>query len=176
MMPLPILIHHLQSQTKGDLADIVYADDTLLLAASDGHLQEFLSIVSVTFSSMWSLHSHTDRGTPRGTPGIGYLAAVVTHKGLPGHELGRRRIGIAKADFTDLPRVRKHSSLPVHRKAYIYKTLFESEICMVSAVYVVLQPNVDNSMGSNTDASSYHWHSTFVSFPCSKHGFLHRTR
>ena len=35
---------------------------------------------------------------------------------------------MAKADFTDLQKVWKHSSLPVHRKVHIYKTLVESKL------------------------------------------------
>ena len=128
---------------KGDLADIVYADDTLLLATSDGHLQEFLSRVADA-GKLYGMELHWDKfqllsvqcraciRTPSGehiesTPGINYLGAVVTHTGLPGHELGRR-IGMAKADFTDLQKVWKHSSLPVHRKVHTYKTLVESKL------------------------------------------------
>ena len=104
------------------LPDIVYADDTLLLATSDGHLQEFLSR-DADGGKLYSMELHWDKfqllsvqcraciRTPRGehiesAPGINYLGAVVTHIGLPGHELGRR-IGIAKADFIDLHKVWK---------------------------------------------------------------------
>ena len=128
---------------KGDLADIVYADDTLLLATCDSHLQEFLSRVADA-GKLYGMELHWDKfqllsvqcrariRTPSGehiepSPGINYLGAVVTHTGLPGHELGRR-IGMVKADFTDLQKVWKHSSLPVHRKVHIYKTLVESKL------------------------------------------------
>ena len=37
-------------------------------------------------------------------PGIDYLGSVLSHDGLPGHELGRR-VGKAKADFLQLQKV-----------------------------------------------------------------------
>ena len=45
---------------KGDLADIVYAHDTLLLATSDGHLQEFLSRVADAGKS-YGMELHWDK-------------------------------------------------------------------------------------------------------------------
>ena len=43
---------------------------------------------------------------------IDYLGSIVSCDGLPGHELGRR-IWMAKADFLQLQKVWKHSSLPI---------------------------------------------------------------
>ena len=37
-------------------------------------------------------------------PGMDYLGTIISHTGLPGHELGRR-IGMAKADFQTLQMV-----------------------------------------------------------------------
>ena len=125
------------------MADIVYADDTLLLATSDGHLQEFLSRVADA-GKLYGMELHRDKfqllsvqcraciRTPSGehiesAPGINYLGPVVTHTGLPGHELGRR-IGMAKADFTELQQVWKHASLPVHRQVHVYQTLVGSKL------------------------------------------------
>ena len=37
----------LEAYENGDLSDVVYADDTLLLSVSQRHLQEYLSAVAV---------------------------------------------------------------------------------------------------------------------------------
>ena len=60
-------------------------------------------------------------------PGIDYLGSVLTHDGLPGHELGRR-IGTANRDLLELQKVWKHSSFPRFRKIEIYKALIESKL------------------------------------------------
>ena len=56
-----------------------------------------------------------------------YTYVCMCNTGLPGHELGHR-IGIAKADYTDLQKDWKHFSLPVHRKVHMYKTLVASKL------------------------------------------------
>ena len=66
---------------KGNLAEIVYGDDALPHATSDGK-----------FYSGMELHWEEFQSTSvqcRATPGISYLSAVVTHTGLPRHKLGR---------------------------------------------------------------------------------------
>ena len=51
----PLAAYH-----RGDLADIVYADDTLLLASSDGHLQEFLSQIAEA-GQLYGMELHWDK-------------------------------------------------------------------------------------------------------------------
>lgn len=128
---------------RGDVADIVYADDTLLLASSDRHLQEFLSRVADA-GRLYGMEFHWDKFQllqvqchasvfkPDGSqilakPGMDYLGTIISHTGLPGHELGRR-IGMAKADFQTLQKIWKHSSLGTNRKIAIYKALIESKL------------------------------------------------
>ena len=128
---------------RGDLADIVYADDTLLLASCDHYLQEFLGRVADA-GRLYGMELHWDKfqllqvqchasiSTPTGESiapkqGIDYLGTVLSHDGLPGHELGRR-IGMAKADFLNLQKVWKHSSLHWTRKVEIFKALIESKL------------------------------------------------
>ena len=135
--------HSLAAYHRGDLADIVYADDTLLLASSDGHLQEFLSKVAEA-GQLYGMELHWDKfqllqvqcqssiRAPSGDRiepkrGIDYLGPIVSCDGLPGHELGRR-IGMAKADFLQLQKFWKHSSLPIARKLQIYVALIESKL------------------------------------------------
>ena len=104
IMTMTILMHDAVSNLdvpsavayeKGDLADIVYADDTLLLATCDSHLQEFPSRVADA-GKLYGMELHWDKfqllsvqcrarvRTPSGehiepSPGINYLGAVVTH-------------------------------------------------------------------------------------------------
>ena len=133
----------LLAYNRGDLADIVYADDTLLLGTSDPHLQDYLSQIADA-GLLYGMELHWDKfqllqvqcqaiiRTPTGehiSPklGIDYLGSVLSHDGLPGHELGRR-IGMAKRDFLELQKVWKHSSLSRDRKIQIYKALIESKL------------------------------------------------
>ena len=62
-------------------------------------------------------HPHIAQSHPR----------FLSYDGLPGHELGRR-IGMAKADVTNLQRVWKLSSLHSTRKVEISKALIESKL------------------------------------------------
>ena len=128
---------------RGDLADIVYADDTLLLATSDHCLQEFLAKVADAGAlygmelhwgkfQLLEVQCHASISTPAGEriaskSGLDYLGTVLSYDGLPGHELGRR-VGMAKADFTNLQKVWKHSSLHWTRKVEIFKALIESKL------------------------------------------------
>ena len=122
---------------RGDLADLVYADDALLLASCDHYLQEFLGRVAGA-GRLYGVELHWDKfqllqvqchasisTAPK--QGIDYLGTVLSHGGLPGHELGRR-IGMAKADFLNLQKVWKHSSLHWTRKVQIFKALIESKV------------------------------------------------
>ena len=75
---------------------------------------------------------HASISTPTGEriaskSGLDYLGTVRSYDTLPGHELGRR-IGMAKADFTNLQKVWKHSSPHWTRKVEIYKALIESKL------------------------------------------------
>ena len=136
-------VSSLDAYHRGDLADIVYADDTLLLASSGRHLQELLSRVADA-GKLYGMELHWDKfqllqvnchssiRTPTGErieskSGIDYLGSVLTHDGLPGHELGRR-IGMAKADFMALQKVWKHSSLSHDRKLDIFRSFIESKL------------------------------------------------
>ena len=127
----------------GDLADVVYADDTLLLATSDHCLQEFLAKVADA-GALYGMELHWDKfqllevqchasiSTPTGErvaskSGLDYLGTVLSFDCLPGHELGRR-IEMAKADFTNLQKVWKHSSLHWTREVEIYKALIEPKL------------------------------------------------
>ena len=126
---------------RGDLADLVYADDTLLLGSSTCFLEEFLRAVGTAGRTLgMELHDgkfqllqircsgklRNSRGQPiESTPSLAYLGASISDDGKIGSELARR-IGAAKKDFRSLCKVWKHSSLTTRRKLDIFRSLVES--------------------------------------------------
>ena len=97
-----------------------YADDTLLLASSDGHSQKVLS-KHAEAGQLYGMELHGDKfqllpvqcqpsiHTPSGDRiepkwGIDYFGSIVSCGGLMGHAL-RGRIGVAQADFLQLQKV-----------------------------------------------------------------------
>ena len=132
-----------QAYSQGNLADLAYADDTLLIGASSEHVQEFLSAVAQA-GQRYGLELHPDklqllqihgRGkiiTDSGTEvtavsSLVYLGATLAADGRMGSELSRR-IGAAKADFRTLQKVWGHSDLTLSRKLEIYAALVESKL------------------------------------------------
>ena len=131
------------SYRNGTLADITFADDTLLLGVSPKILTEFLQCVaSAGMRYRMELHygklhllgvqSATSIPMPNGQPllpedSIMYLGTSLSKDGRLGTELGRR-IGCAKADFKALCKVWRHSSLTRRRKLEIYASLIETKL------------------------------------------------
>ena len=128
---------------KGDLADLLYADDTLLLRVSAGSLERYLAAFSKSGTS-FGLELHSNKyqfmqirtEAPVCRPdGVNiepatertFWGAVVTHDGRVPQELGRR-IGMGKSDFWILAKAWNHSSLSQVRKLDIYKTLVLSRL------------------------------------------------
>ena len=127
----------------GELSELVYADDTMLLACADEHLEEYLRAVQAAGrdyglelhmgkSQLMSVNSPCRVRTPQG-PDIPtrtemvYLGTVLCSDGTSGKELSRR-IGMAKATFSSLATVGKHASLTQVRKLELYKALVESRL------------------------------------------------
>ena len=128
---------------KGDLADLVYADDTLLIGTNSEHLHTFLTAVEAAGKSFGlELHSgkfqllqirtnepviNTDGIPISAVSSLGYLGASLASDGRVGSEL-YRRIGIAKGDFSALRKVWNRTSLGLQRKVAIFKALIESKL------------------------------------------------
>ena len=99
---------------------MVYADDTLLMAVRDDLLSEYVNAVAAAGKrygmelhwgkfQLLQVQCHSRVLTPDGSQiaardGMDYLGTVLSHDGLPGHEIGRR-IGISKRDFLALNKV-----------------------------------------------------------------------
>ena len=129
--------------TQGDLSDLVYADDTLLISVLDKHLSEYLRAVTAAgrdygMQLHWGkfqllpvngtcrLQKPDGEEVPNKTE-IEYLGTCLAADGTSGKKL-TRRMGTAKATFLSLVRLWKHSNLTRHRKMQIYISLVESRL------------------------------------------------
>lgn len=128
---------------RGDLADLVYADDTLLIGTSAQYLRLFLLAVEAS-GKQYGLELHSGKFQLLqvqttdaivnaneqhilSSPSLVYLGSSLAADGRVGSELNRR-IGIAKADFASLCKVWSHASLTQPRKVEIFKALIESRL------------------------------------------------
>ena len=107
---------------RGDLADIVCADDTLLMGVSTLHLTEYMQAVAAA-GRKYGMELHYGKFQEP----MMYLGTMLTADGKHGNELSRR-IGMAKSDFGALQKVWKHSSLHYRQKMQIYKAVVESRL------------------------------------------------
>ena len=128
---------------KGDLADITFADDTLLLGASPRFLSEFLSAVAsagqrygmeLHFGKLQLLNIQCNLQVPMpngaslsASNGMTYLGTVLKEDGHMGSELGRR-IGFANREVKDLCKDWRHSNVTRKRKLHIFSALIESKL------------------------------------------------
>ena len=128
---------------EGSLADLVYADDTLLMGVQVKHLTEFLRTVSDA-GARYGMELHNEKyqmiqvqqggcvNKPQGgkidnSKSIQYLGVILAADGCTGSELSRR-LGQAKSDFEVLHRVWNRSALTWRRKLHIFTALVESKL------------------------------------------------
>ena len=127
----------------GELADVVYADDTLLIGASSAHMTEYLNAICTAGRDLgmelhWGKfqllpvrcdpHIIAQDGTeiPVNTR-LDYLGTTLSGDGFCDNEVSRR-IGMAKANFNCLKKVWGHTALPWQRKLAIYASIVESNL------------------------------------------------
>ena len=141
----------------GSLADLVYADDTLLIGISQSLLEEYLNAVFVAgqrygmelhfgkFQLISTLSTPFPVSTPDGTlinatASMEYLGSAIHGDGCSDHEVNRR-IAFARADFDILAKTWTHSALTWRQKLNIYGSLVESKLLysMVSLVLTTAQ-------------------------------------
>ena len=122
----------------GSLAELLYADDTLLLSVSAKSLERFLSAVSCAGANYglelhWGKlqlikvrcneHVHRPDGTKiEPQTELLYLGSVVSDDGRVHRELSRR-LGMAGAEFRQLSRLWRHSCLGRARKIEIFNAV-----------------------------------------------------
>jgi hypothetical protein len=128
---------------RGELADVVYADDTLLLGANVKYVEVFLRAVAAAGRAL-GLELHEDKfqllqvrcnavvknnnqEPIASKTSMTYLGANLASDGRIGSELNGR-IGAAKGDFRSLSKVWRHSSLTTARKLAAYSALVESKL------------------------------------------------
>jgi len=128
---------------RGDLADMAYADDTLLIGVSSGHLTEFLAAVATAgrrygmelhYSKFQLLNIQCDTRVlrPDGAPvcasaGMVYLGTVLSDSGCIDSELSRR-IGQARSEFRALGKVWRRSTLTRKRRLAIFSSMVETKL------------------------------------------------
>ena len=128
---------------RGDLADVVFADDTLLVGANSKFVTEFIRVVAAAGRAI-GLELHEDKfqllqvrchadvlnassDKITASPSMCYLGANLAADGRVGSELSRR-IGAAKGDFRSLCQVWRHSALTTAHKLKVFRTLVESRL------------------------------------------------
>jgi hypothetical protein len=131
------------ARKRGDLAEILYADDTLLVGVDPRLVEEYLAAICKE-GSKYGMELHSDKFQllcvrracqiccPDGrqvaeSDDMEYLGTVLSNQGGIGRELSRR-IGIAKGDFATLMKVWKHTCLCRRRKLEIYKAIVETKL------------------------------------------------
>jgi len=128
---------------RGDLSDVVYADDTLLISVSSIHLEEYLLAVAAAGArygmelhwdklQLLAVHTEPALHAPSGDPipcrpRMQYLGTTLSNDVHGQHELVKR-IAMAKKDFLALDCVWKRSSLTWKRKLRIFNSLIESKL------------------------------------------------
>ena len=128
---------------RGELADVVYADDTLLLGANVKYVEFFLRAVAAA-GRAHGLELHEDKfqllqvrcnsvvknnaqEPIAAKTTMTYLGAGLASDGRVGSKLSRR-IGAARGAFRSLSKVWRHSSLTTARKLAAYSALVESKL------------------------------------------------
>jgi hypothetical protein len=128
---------------RGELSDIVYADDTLLVGVSSRFVNEYLQAVYKA-GQRYGMELHWDKfqvlpvqirssiQTPDGDElplkeEMQYLGAAISADGAMDHELNRR-IGAARHEFEIVGKLWSHSCLTWKRKLRMFTTLIESKL------------------------------------------------
>jgi len=137
----------------GDLADLVYADDTLLIGINEDRVQEYLAAVYEAgrrygmelhfgkFQLISTTTGNTSIVTPDGTSiekqdSMEYLGASLHGDGTVHHEV-IRRIAFARSDFQALSCVWSRSALTWTQKVHIFSSLVESRLLYSLASFVL---------------------------------------
>jgi hypothetical protein len=139
---------NLEPAEFNELSDLLYADDTLLLAIKGPAMEVYLAAVAqagaeyglslhlgktqlLRVKSNEAVHKNTGEAfVPRDS--MVYLGGLLAGDGKPEQELSRR-IGLATADFKALTRVWSHSVLSRSRKLHIFHA------CVVSVLFYGLK-------------------------------------
>ena len=134
-------------RSLGDLSELVdelvYADDTLIVASAPGHAEQYMKAVERAGANYglnfnWgklevlsvgsdAVVRRPDGGAISQKTSIVYLGSVLSADGTMQAELGRR-LGQARAEFDLLCRVWNRSSIPVNRKILVYEACVQTKL------------------------------------------------
>ena len=134
---------HTCTYRHGDLGDVVFVDDTLLIGVSDKYLTAYLHGVARA-GKQYGMELHwgkfqilpintvpkisTSDGTVLPTSDrMEYLGTVISSDVHDNHELNRR-LGLARGDFRALSAVWKLAALCRKRRLEIYSSVVESRL------------------------------------------------
>lgn len=135
--------HDRELMKQGLLAELLYADDTLLLGVSAASVERFLKTVSdararygleMHWGKLQLMQVRSDRVVHRPDGSsieakieLGYLGTNVAEDGRCNRELGRR-LGFAHCDFRNLNRIWRHSALTRRRNIEFFNALIRSRL------------------------------------------------
>ena len=127
---------------SGNLADIAYADDTLVVGTATAHVQEFVQAISKA-GQAYGLELHVKKFQLLQTgrqaevqigdrcvqceESLVYLGSTLTADGKMATELSRR-IGLASAEFRAVRQVWRHSVLSRRWRLHVFSALIESKL------------------------------------------------
>ena len=129
--------------SKGELSDILYADDTLILGKLSKDVEEYASAVERA-GAKYGMKLHWGKTQalcvgnahslkkPDGSffdnvESLLYLGAVLCRHGRVGSEISRK-LGTARADFNQLQRVWSHSDVPLQDKVKYFAAYILSKL------------------------------------------------
>ena len=129
--------------SRGDLSDLLYADDTLVMGVSAAHVGELAAAIEQVGSRYgmvlhWgktqaiSVCSDDHIRRPDGSPILGsgsleYLGALITSDGRADSELSRR-LGMAAGDFRELRKLWGNSGVTLKSKLHFFESLITSRL------------------------------------------------
>jgi hypothetical protein len=128
---------------RGVLAELLYADDTLLMGVNANSVERFMKAVSEA-GGAYGLTLHwgklqllqvrcrdavcrPDGGNIETKDSITYLGTTVSEDGRIGRELARR-LGLANSDFRAMMRMWKHTTVSRARKLEAFRAIIESKL------------------------------------------------
>ena len=132
-----------QAYDRGDLADLAYCDDTMIISVSTAHVAEFLAAIasagerygmSLHYGKLQAMGINTTASIPTPVGGCVSLEEQLLYLGTTLHADGNasaelsRRIGMAKGDFTVLSKVWRHSNLYIRQKVEFVTALIETKL------------------------------------------------
>ena len=132
-----------EAMKSGDLSDLLYADDTLVMGVSAALVGELAAAIeqaggrygmvlhwgkTPAISVCCDDHINRSDGTLiPGSDSMEYLGGLITSDGRADSELSRR-IGMATGDFRELQKLWNHASVTLKDKLHFFESLIASKL------------------------------------------------